>query len=128
LPKIGLVNYGNLDILTLIIPQSDKHFESHPQQKRVLKEAMDKGVFIRVKTLVHLDVEFILFNEQGAPIIRDRRTTLEMEFVSPHFSPWDEIFDLQSDGTWKLKWNWRISDIDNICGGWDPSVSQISAN
>ncbi|KAI8914535.1 hypothetical protein EDD86DRAFT_199533 [Gorgonomyces haynaldii] len=113
-----------LGILTLLIPKSQQEFESHPQQKKLLKDASDQGVFLRVKTFVDLDVEFILSDAQsGIPLLKDRRSSMELDFLSPHFNPWDELYDLSADGSWQLKWQWRVSDIDGFFAhGWKNSL------
>lgn len=69
-----------------------------------------------------MDIEYIVTDlKTGITILCDRRQNVNIEFISPHFGKWDEIFVLREDGTWKLKWEWRVSDIDYLMDqGWDP--------
>eukprot|EP00842_Homolaphlyctis_polyrhiza_P005359 jgi/Hompol1/5824/HPOL_004729-RA len=102
--------------IRLMIPAIDSEFESHPRQKEILKAAEDDGVYIRANVVIDGDLEFVLTdNASGMPLLRDRRSRIEIQFISPHFTPWDEIFEIQpSNGEWRLRWNWRISDIDGL--------------
>ncbi|KAJ3270929.1 hypothetical protein HDV01_007326 [Terramyces sp. JEL0728] len=104
-----------LGFLTLNIPEEYSHFENHNAQKELLKAASDEGVYFRIETIIETDIEIIVTDDTtGLPVLRDRRTRFGVTFTSPHFTPWDEIFDLQPDYTWKLKWDWRISDVDGL--------------
>ena len=107
-----------------MLPKSDINFESYQHQKQLLENATKEGVYIRIQTLVDIDVDFTLFDRNGdIPLIKDKRKQMEIEFISPHFNPWDELFIPQEDGNWKLNWQWRISDIDGlIADGWNRSL------
>ncbi|KAJ3181367.1 hypothetical protein HDU85_003681 [Gaertneriomyces sp. JEL0708] len=100
-------------LISLVIPSSSSHFISYPHQKEVMQKAMDDGVYFKIDTRVSLDVEFCITDDvSGIPIVRDRRKRVEVQFASPHFTPWDEVFRLREDGEWELRWEWRVSDLD----------------
>jgi hypothetical protein len=100
------------EFITIMLPKEDSVFESHPRQNELLSKAEDQGCHFRVNTTVEMEIEFTINNAQSLPLIRDKRQFIDISFTTPHFSPWDQIFDLQSDGTWKLNWDWKIFDID----------------
>lgn len=101
--------------MTLIVPGNETNFISHAHQKELLKTASDAGVYMKLTTRVDVDIEFILSDvEKNLVLLRDRRKSLDVVFVSPHFTPWDEMFDLQENGGWVLKWKWRICDMDGL--------------
>lgn len=111
----GYVAQNWLGFLTLIIPGEYSNFENHTRQKELLKSASDEGVYFRIDTIIETDIEIIVTDDStGLPVLRDRRTRFGVTFTSPHFTPWDEIFDLQPDYSWKLKWDWKISDVDGV--------------
>ncbi|KAJ3256390.1 hypothetical protein HK103_005519 [Boothiomyces macroporosus] len=111
----GYVAQNWLGFLTLIIPGEHSNFENHTRQKELLKSASDEGVYFRIDTIVETDIEIIVTDDStGLPVLRDRRTRFGVTFTSPHFTPWDEIFDLQPDYSWKLKWDWKMSDVDGV--------------
>ena len=103
-----------LDLISITLPQEDAVFESHGRQSELMQRAEKEGCYFRIDTTIDVDLEFTLFNENGLPLIRDCRSFVDVEFTSPHFTPFDEIFDLQEDGTWKLGFPWRIVDIDRV--------------
>ncbi|TPX56653.1 hypothetical protein PhCBS80983_g04391 [Powellomyces hirtus] len=112
-------------LIELIIPEEDGVFTSHPRQKEIMQRAMDDGVFFKVDVRVDCDLESIVTDERsGMPIIRDTRRQLDLQFISPHFTPWDEVFELDSQGEWKLRWQWRISDVDWIVESMMPKVDR----
>ncbi|KAJ3307599.1 hypothetical protein HDU76_004512 [Blyttiomyces sp. JEL0837] len=113
-----------LNMLCLVIPEQDSEFISHPHQKKVMNKAMDDGVFIKIRTHVDVDMEFVVSDQNDIPYIRDKRKSLEVEFISPHFTPWDEIFDHVEGGDWKLKWDWRVSDVDGLLANSLPPVGK----
>jgi hypothetical protein len=100
------------DFITILLPKEDAHFESHPRQNQLLEQAEGQGCHVRIDTTIEMDIEFVLSNTQSLPLLRDRRQFLDISFTSPHFTPWDTIFDLQPDGTWKLNWDWKIANIN----------------
>ncbi|KAJ3112776.1 hypothetical protein HDU96_004191 [Phlyctochytrium bullatum] len=111
----GYISQAWLGLFTIVIPEEDAHFVSHPRQKRVLRAAEDDGCYFTVRCRIPQTVYFRIVDEEtGAVVLRDRREGVEVEFISPHFTPWDEIFELQPDGTWKLRWMWRLSDVDSL--------------
>ena len=100
-------------IMSLIVPKEDSEFISHLQQKRVLKEAQENGIFMRLNVRLMNNVEFRVVNSQSSEILfSDKRNFVDLEFMSPHFNPWDELQELDQEGEWNLKWNWKLSDID----------------
>ncbi|KAJ3152184.1 Signal peptidase complex catalytic subunit S11C [Geranomyces variabilis] len=112
-------------LIELVIPEEDGTFTSHPRQKEIMQRAADDGVFFKVDTRVACDVEMILSDAaSGMPIIRDRRRNVDLQFVSPHFTPWDEVFELDEQGEWLLRWKWRISDIDWLVESSMPKTEQ----
>ena len=114
-PPYGYSIQHWFSFLSLVVPKEDQVFRNYPHQKEVLKRAKDDGVYLRINTTVSLPIQFsIIDNSTDVVKLQDRRNEFQMEFVSPHFTPWDEIFALQKDGSWKLKWRWRVSDIDYL--------------
>lgn len=104
-----------LDFITFVIPIEDADFESHPKQNEITAKAANEGCYFRIDTRVDWDLEFVLTcTTTDVVLVRDRRKILNVSFLSPHFTPWDEIFHLQKDGRWKLAWDWKISDIDSL--------------
>ncbi|XJO74556.1 hypothetical protein BDV3_005361 [Batrachochytrium dendrobatidis] len=85
--------------IRLVIPRVDAEFESHPKQQDILKNAKNDGVFIRANVVIDCDIEFILEDvaSGGMPLLRDRRSRFEMQFVSPHFTPWDDLFIVEGE-------------------------------
>lgn len=47
------------------------------------------------------------------PVARFTREKIRISFISPHFTPWDELFELDETGNWNLAWGWRIADVDD---------------
>jgi hypothetical protein len=111
-PPENYVSQKWLDFMTIMLPKDEAIFESHPRQNELMKNAENEGCYLRIDTTAEFDIEFVISNSQGLPFLRDRRSFLDVSFTSPHFNPWDIIFDLQSDGTWKLNWDWKIVNID----------------
>ncbi|KAJ3182408.1 hypothetical protein HDU87_008572 [Geranomyces variabilis] len=112
-------------LIELVIPEEDGTFTSHPRQKEIMQRAADDGVFFKVDTRVACDVEMIVSDAaSGMPIIRDRRRNVDLQFVSPHFTPWDEVFELDEQGEWLLRWKWRISDVDWLVESSMPKMEQ----
>ncbi len=113
----GYLNQDWLDFITYVVPKEDAEFQSQPRQQEVAKNAEKAGCYIRIDTVVDCDLEFVVKNLSGnIPLLREHRKRLEVSFMSPHFDPWDEIFDIQNDESWKLRWSWKICDIDHVCG------------
>ncbi|KAJ3282283.1 hypothetical protein HK104_010978 [Borealophlyctis nickersoniae] len=103
-----------VNIITLVIPKEDAKFESTQKQRAIMKRAEDEGVFMRVNMRMTADIEMCLYDGNELPLMRDRRKKVDFQFVSPHFTPWDQPFDYQ-DGVWgPLRWQWRVSDIDYL--------------
>ncbi|TPX67246.1 hypothetical protein SpCBS45565_g03932 [Spizellomyces sp. 'palustris'] len=122
-PTSGYVAQQWWSLIELVIPEEDSTFSSHPRQKEIMQRAMDDGVYFKVDVRVDLDVEFVVTDvKSDMPLIRDRRRRVELQFISPHFSPWDEVFELDAAGEWKLRWQWRISDVDWIVESMMPKV------
>ena len=101
------------ELISIALPAEEAIFESHGRQTALLKRAEEQGCYFRIHTTIDVDLEFSLFNENGLPLLRDRRSFVDVVFTSPYFNPYDEIFELNEDGTWKLGFKWRIVDIDN---------------
>jgi hypothetical protein len=100
--------------ITLIIPKDQSQFKTHQHQNYLLEQAGKIGCSFRLDCTIKLDLEFVLSNENELPLLRDQRSSIQVTFTSPHFNPWDEIFNLQEDGTWKLAFRWKIVDIDDV--------------
>lgn len=110
-PPQGYVFQHWWSIMSLIVPKEDAEFISHQQQKRILKEAQEQGIFMRINVRLMNHIEFVCL-KQGQEVFKDRRHYVDLEFMSPHFNPWDELHYLDSDGEWNLNWKWRLSDVD----------------
>lgn len=101
--------------MTLVIPASDASFESHPRQSEILKKASEEGVFIRVQVRMNTDVTMELVDTTTQQVtFTDKRRFVDMEFMTPHFNPWDELSELDPEGEWRLRWKWRLSDMDYL--------------
>ncbi|KAJ3022738.1 hypothetical protein HKX48_005365 [Thoreauomyces humboldtii] len=121
----GYVGQQWWSLIELVIPREDEVFTSHPRQQQIMRRAMDDGVYFKVDVRCDLDVEFVVTDERtGMPLLRDTRRRVELQFVSPHFTPWDEVFELDGDGEWMLRWNWRVSDIDWLVESATPKVKE----
>ncbi|KAJ3416599.1 hypothetical protein HDV05_000881 [Chytridiales sp. JEL 0842] len=102
-----------VNMLTLLLPREDSLFVSQPRQKQLLKKAESEGCYMNIDVQVSgMDLEFVVKDENGIVLVRDKRDKMDLQVVSPHFTPWDEIFELEEDGGWRLRWEWRISDVD----------------
>jgi hypothetical protein len=110
-PPDSYVGQQWFDLITIMLPKQYAEFESHPRQKQLMEQAEAEGCHVRIDTTVELDLEFVLSNAQGLPLLRDRRSFIDISFTSPHFTPWDQIFDLDLEGNWKLNWSWKIANI-----------------
>ncbi|KAJ3199763.1 hypothetical protein HK099_003023, partial [Clydaea vesicula] len=104
---------------TLVVPEEELLFKSYDYQKKLQKIAMDEGVYIKVDTQLTFTngVEFILRDKNGTVFFRDYRKRIDVQFCTPHFTPWDEIYELDSEGNWQLRFKWRVSDIDYLISG-----------
>ncbi|KAI8892810.1 hypothetical protein BC833DRAFT_610595 [Globomyces pollinis-pini] len=101
------------DYITIMVPEEDAQFTSYKKNHQLLKEAMDQGCYFRIKATIDCDLEFaIIDSKSDIPLMRDRRKSFDMTFTSPHFTPWDTIFELDEGGKYRLAWDWRISDVD----------------
>ncbi|KAH6576280.1 hypothetical protein BASA60_004579 [Batrachochytrium salamandrivorans] len=98
-PPEGYVMQDWFKFLRLIIPRTDADFETHPRQREIFKAAQDEGVFIRATVVVNCDLEFVIEDIASGdmPLLRDRRSRFEIQFVSPHFTPWDNLFVAEGD-------------------------------
>ena len=104
-----------IDQITYMIPQEDAAFDSYPRQKELTTACEREGCIIRVDTIVEWPMDFyVTLASTGVPILKDTRNNFHMSFMSPHFTKWDEIFQYQPDGTWRLAWHWKLSDIDGV--------------
>lgn len=97
-------------VMTLVIPKEEAEFKNYVHQKQLEKTAQTQGVYITIDTRVEMPLVFKV-DCGNKNIVQDERTVFDFQFVSPHFGPWDEIYEWTED-KWKLRWNWRISDMD----------------
>jgi hypothetical protein len=96
--------------------KEDAEFQSHPKQKAIVNTAERAGCCVRIDTLVTCDLEMVMKTlSSDIPLLRDRRKRLDVSFMSPHFTPWDDLYELDGED-WKLRWKWKISDIDSVQG------------
>jgi hypothetical protein len=102
------------DFLTINLPEQHSIFHSHQRQNELLKIAKSQGVHFKINTTIQCDLQFAIFNKNDLPLVRDQRDFINVDFTSPHFTPFDEIFVLQGDGSWRLCWDWKIVDIDGV--------------
>jgi hypothetical protein len=100
-----------LPFMSLIVPVQDVEFVSHQRQLEVIKEAKKHGMFMRINVRLMNNVDFVCL-KQGLEVFKDTRHYVDLEFMSPHFNPYDELHHLDSDGEWHLSWDWRLSDVD----------------
>jgi hypothetical protein len=44
---------------------------------------------------------------------------IDLTWISPHFTRWDELLIPSEDkeGGWELRWDWRICDVDFLMEG-----------
>ena len=109
-----------LDHIHLVIPQEENNFTSYPNQKKLLKDASDHGLYMKINVNVHFKdgIEFIEYDDIGVPF-KDVRRFVVFQFCSPYFTKWDEIFYVNDGGEWVLKWKWRLSDFDGMLAAED---------
>ncbi|KAL2913154.1 hypothetical protein HK105_207395 [Polyrhizophydium stewartii] len=116
------------EFIRLVVPVEDSDFESHPRQREVLKQAEDDGVYMRITTSIDCDLEFTLTDEEsGIPLVRDRRDRVDLQFISPHFTPWDDLFYTDESGEQRLGWPWRISDVDSLMANREAELDAMRA-
>ncbi|KAJ3036362.1 hypothetical protein HDV00_002778 [Rhizophlyctis rosea] len=68
-------------------------------------------------TTTSTDTSLATPHESFIPLLRDRRRSFTLQLVSPHFTPWDELFVLDENNEWQVAWRWRISDVDGLMEG-----------
>jgi hypothetical protein len=100
-----------LPFMSLIVPQQDLEFVSHQRQVEVIEEAKEHGMFMRINVRLMNNVDFVCL-KQDVEVFKDTRPYVDLEFMSPHFNPYNELHYLDSDGEWHLNWEWRLSDVD----------------
>jgi hypothetical protein len=121
-------------------------YVNYPSQKELEKEAMDAGCYIKLDAIINfkqpLEMRVLKWNlENGGTceiVHTDRRKAMNIQFITPHFTPWDEIFELVPRGQeeestatfmgikreipeddhgarrWRLRFDWRVSDVDYL--------------
>ncbi|KAI8613280.1 hypothetical protein BC830DRAFT_1170370 [Chytriomyces sp. MP71] len=83
-----------LNFYSLIIPASQADKMDYHQLKEIKQHAIDEGIFVRI--YVHFDtrVEFSLVDaKSGIPVFKDVRKGIDIQFTSPHYTPWDDIME-----------------------------------
>lgn len=95
-----------LPFMSLVVPKDDVEFYSYPWQVKVINDAKKDGMFMRINVRMMNSIDFYL----GQDV--DTRHYVDLEFMSPHFNPWDEIQYLDAAGEWNLNWEWKLSDVD----------------
>ncbi|TPX36635.1 hypothetical protein SmJEL517_g01306 [Synchytrium microbalum] len=104
-------------LMTLIIPLEDSKFTTQQGQREFLERCIDQGAYIKVIVALDSEADFAIMdvnNVDGAPLLRDSRQKIVLEFRSPRFSAYDEVLELDEKGKWRLRWQWRVSDIDYL--------------
>ncbi|RKO99892.1 hypothetical protein CXG81DRAFT_27370 [Caulochytrium protostelioides] len=102
-------------LITLVLPATEAAFGSYARQQALMQAAMEDGVYMRVDARCQLDLAVEVYEVATGRIVERgaRRKTLDVQFTSPHYTPWDEIFALDDAGHWRLAWQWRLTDIDH---------------
>ena len=107
--------------LTLVVPQEDLNFTTQQKQREILDRCIDQGTYIRITAALDSIVQFSIWNvESNVQVVQDERHKIVLEFSSPHFSAYDEVLELDENGRWKLRWQWRVSDIDYLFASQSP--------
>ncbi|KAJ3020447.1 hypothetical protein HKX48_000786 [Thoreauomyces humboldtii] len=102
-------------LIELVVPEEDQVFTSHVRQKEVMQRAMDDGVIFKIDVRVDVDLDFVLTEaDTGKVLLRDTRRKMDLQFITPHFTPEDEVVELGDGGERALAWQWRVSDVDWI--------------
>ncbi|KAL3895023.1 MAG: hypothetical protein SGCHY_004938 [Lobulomycetales sp.] len=118
----GYIVQNWLGFLSLVIPKEEAEFHDYFRQKQVMNTAMEQGCFLRIDTRVVFreghGIDFsIVDTKRGLPVVRDKRDVMDLTWISPHFTKWDDVMQLQTDGEWALRWDWRICDVDFLLQG-----------
>lgn len=117
--------------ISLVVPNDEVQFIDYKHQEESMKKAMDAGLYIRFWVNFKAPVDLCLLNSQSEVVLLDTRESVDVQFISPHFAPDDEIFEFTPtesqeeakvdgqesttvDGKWLLRWKWRISDLDYV--------------
>jgi hypothetical protein len=102
-------------VMTLVIPPEEAPFISADRQQEILKLASEDGVYIRINVQMNADIELLLVDSKSQKeFFKDKREFVDLEFTTPHFTPWDEVVGLDKNGDWQLRWKWRLTDMDAL--------------
>lgn len=110
----GTIQQQWFSLITLVIDKQDQEFRSYMEQKMIMQKSMDEGCYMRIDTDLQVDINLCIYNKLNQCVLSDSRKKISVQFISPHFLSADEIFTMNKDGSWKLAWDWRISDIDGL--------------
>ncbi|TPX43730.1 hypothetical protein SeLEV6574_g04892 [Synchytrium endobioticum] len=111
----GYVRQHWWDLMTLVVPQEEATFTTQQKQREILNRCIDQGTYIRVVAALDSEVEFSIWDvKNNVHLVLDKRHKILFEFSSPHFSAYDEVLELDEHGKWRLRWQWRVSDIDYL--------------
>lgn len=60
-------------------------------------------------------------------MVRDTRDMIDLTWISPHFTKWDECLRPSDtkEGGWELRWAWKICDIDFLMEGMKQKDSRV---
>ena len=109
----GYVEQTWLTSITYIIPKEDEKFKSHQKQQALVDTAHRYGCHVEIMCSLDCDFDLTIKDEStGLVLSRESYTKFDVSFISPHFTPYDDIFTLQTDGSCKLSWNWKISRFE----------------
>ncbi|KAI8831296.1 hypothetical protein BJ741DRAFT_617212 [Chytriomyces cf. hyalinus JEL632] len=93
-PPPGYLYQHWLNYYTLVIPQERADDVDYHQLKKLKQHATEEGMFVRIYVSFDARVEFSLVDRTtGIPVYKDVRDRIDLQFTSPHFTPWDEILE-----------------------------------
>ncbi|KAJ3235724.1 hypothetical protein HDU81_000205 [Chytriomyces hyalinus] len=93
-PPPGYLYQHWLNYYTLVIPQERADDVDYHQLKELKQQATEEGMFVRIYVSFDARVEFSLVDRTtGIPVYKDVRERIDLQFTSPHFTPWDDILE-----------------------------------
>ncbi|KAI9345018.1 hypothetical protein BDR26DRAFT_857106 [Obelidium mucronatum] len=129
-----------LNFYSVIIPESVSNQMEYHELKDIKEEAVNNGIICRLYVSFDCPIEFSLIDlDTGIPIFKDTRPRFDLQFTSPHYSPWDDVLEPYTPAfgvemgsgnpkngsssfwkpelrpeEWRLKWDWKVCDVDYL--------------
>jgi hypothetical protein len=103
-----------LNSITFVIPKEHEKFHSHPRQQELVDAAHKQGCHVKISCTLDCKLDLVVKDKStGLVLRRDSYSEFYVSFISPHFTPYDDIFTRQPDGSCKLNWIWKICEFEN---------------